>query len=298
MSVDCCLGKGGHHNRLAQGHGLFLTLGSDHLYLKQTGCSFSISGDLLRQLCIYIIQCFLKFCIFRTVFFVDDRITRHSICQQKYCIISRSISIHRHHIVGIFHIIGQCFLQKLLGDCCIGGHKSKHGTHIRMDHAGAFTHTADGHGLTANLNLHTHIFRFGIGGHDSFCCIKTCLFGILFSLCQQFHTRCDPIHGKLHTDHSGGCYQHGTLRYIQGFRCRLSGLLTISVSFRTCAGIGDTGIDDHCLCGFRMIDHFLIPFDRSCFYHIGSKCSRCHTGNLTVHQRHILTVLIFDAGFY
>ena len=67
--------------------------------------------------------------------------------------------------------------------------------------------------------------------------------------CQFLHACCNTVHGKLHTDDSGRRYQHGIFRHVQCFGCCLSGFLTVSVSFRSGAGIGNPGIDDDCLCG-------------------------------------------------
>ena len=54
---------------------------------------------------------------------------------------------------------------------------TKHGAHIRMDHARALAHAAYGYGLAADLKLNSHLFLFGIGGHNGLGCFRATLDG-------------------------------------------------------------------------------------------------------------------------
>ena len=104
MSVDSSLCQRRSNNRLAQCNCLLLRLCTNDLHLKQCSRTLSVTCDLLRQSSIDIIQRSLEGFVILTLL-CDLRILSQTIGQKKNCIIGRSISINRNHIVSILNIL-------------------------------------------------------------------------------------------------------------------------------------------------------------------------------------------------
>ena len=82
------------------------------------------------------------------------------------------------------HHFTEGFLQNGLFNRQVGGKETEHGAHIGVNHAGAFRHAAQGHGLSADGKGYRRLFMQGIGGHNGFRCIGACLRGVALCCCQ------------------------------------------------------------------------------------------------------------------
>ncbi len=293
MSVDGRLGQAGGNDRFTERYRLLLTFRSDHFYLEETGSAFSVACNFLCQLRIDVIQRLFKNGVV-LILPVDHRISRHAVGQQQHRIVGRGISVHRHHVVSILYIIAQCLLQHFLCNGCIGCHKSKHGAHIGMDHAGSFAHASHSHRSSADFHLSRRIFGFRIRGHNGFCRFQPGLLRIRLSFRQKRNPVPNPVHWKLHSDDSCRRHQYGRRRDTKQPLCSLCRLLTVAIAFLSRARIGNPGIDNDRMHICRFFHNLLIPSDRRRFHHVGRKCPRCHAWNLTVDQRHVFPVFIFD----
>ena len=141
----------------------------DHFYLEQGGCALSVRCNVLCQPGIHITKSFCKFFVI-LILFLYLCITRLTVCQKKNRIIGGGVSIHGNHVVSILYTVTERFLEQLFADIHIRGHKPKHGAHVGMDHAGTFTHTANGNFFAVYLCLYRDFFLYRICGHNGFCC--------------------------------------------------------------------------------------------------------------------------------
>ena len=140
------------------------------------------------------------------IFFCNNRISGHSIRQKEDGIVGRGIAVYGNHIVGILDILTEGLLQKLSGNSQIRCHKSKHGTHIGMNHAGALAHTAYGYGFSACLKLHSHFLFLRIRRHNRLRRLSSAFLGIGQQRRHHPDSGRQTIHGKLHTNHSCGSH--------------------------------------------------------------------------------------------
>ena len=163
-----------------------------------------------------------------------------------------------------------------------------------MDHSGTFAHTAYGYGFSADLDLYSCLFLLGVGCHDGFCCLKTCLAASLKFRSHGFYSVCNTSDRNLHSDDTCGCYQHAVFRDSKAFGCCLGCFSAVTESFLTGTCVGDSAVADHGSCALMIVYNVLIPSYWSCFYHIGCECSCSHTGNFTEYHGHIGTAFIFD----
>ena len=176
MSEDCCLGQAGRDDGLGKGHCLFLALCTDDLYLKQCGTALTVACHLLCQGLIDVIECLAELLVI-CVLLGDLCIASHTVCQKQAGIVGGGIAVYGDHVVGVFDISAECFLQQFFGNSKVGGNEGKHGAHIRVDHAGALAHTANGNGLSADPNLNSDFLFLRISCHDGLGCLSTALDG-------------------------------------------------------------------------------------------------------------------------
>ena len=231
-------------------------------------------------------KCFTEsFVIF--ILCINHRIACLTIRQKQHRIISRCIAINRNHIVSILDIFAECFLKQCFGNVGICCNKTKHGTHIRMNHSRAFAHAAHGHFLTANLKRHSDFLRNSICGHNGFCCQMTGVDTAVKSRCQHINPCFNSVHFQLHTDNTCGCHQYSIFLNTKDFRSLRCCCFAVSHSLHTCTGIGNTTVANDCLRMFGFIYNLSIPFHRSSLYNVGCKSACSHTWYITVDHGHI-----------
>ena len=68
-----------------------------------------------------------------------------------------------------------------------------------MDHTGTLTHTTNSNRLTANLNLNSNLFLFGISSHDRLRRLSTSLQRTIQLRRHHLHTILNTVNGNLHT---------------------------------------------------------------------------------------------------
>ena len=228
------------------------------LYLEQCGCALAVACDLLRQRLIDIMKRFHKRIVVRALF-RDFRVFRLTVCQHKQRIVRRGIAVYGNHVEGILHVSAQCFLQKLFGDIHIRCHKCEHCAHIRMNHAGAFAHAADGYFFSTNRHLYCNLLVAGIRCHNRLRRIGSCFFSGLDRLCQHTHTFGHFFHRKLHTDDAGRTNQDALRRNLQRICCGSCRLPAIFIAELSGTRICDTGVYNDRLSFPLALYDFLIP---------------------------------------
>ena len=204
------------------------------------------------------------------------------------------IAVNRYHIISIFDILAQSFLEKLLGNAYVCCDKTKHRAHVRMDHSGSLAHAADCNCLAADLDFYGNFFLYGIRCHDCFGCFVS---GFQSSL--ELRSHCLDTVGKfldrkLHADNARRCDQYAVFIYVQSLCCCFCCCPAVAESLFSCTRIGDTAVADDHLCTWMFINDLLVPFDRSCLYDICGKSSCCHAWFLAVDHCHVSSSLIFD----
>ena len=254
----------------------------NHSGLKQCGRAFSVPGHLFGKGLVNIMKCFPEPVIIG-IFLCDFGIARKTVCQHHQRIVGGGVAVHGNHIEGIRHVLPQRLLQKLFGNCKISRDKPEHGAHIRMDHAGALAHTANGHGLSPNLNLHRSLLRYCIRSHHG---LHRSLSGFqrvsLFPH-QHFHTGRNLFQRKLPADHAGGRHQHGVFRNAQLLRRFLCRLSTALVALFPRAGVCNAGVNNDSLRTGGVGNDFPVPQNGRRFHHITGKHSGCAAGHPTVN---------------
>ena len=163
-----------------------------------------------------------------------------------------------------------------------------------MDHTGTLTHTTNSNRLTANLNLNSNLFLFGISSHDRLRRLSTSLQRTIQLRRHHLHTILNTVNGNLHTNHTCRSNQHTVSSHPKNLSSRICSLLAITIPFCTSTCIGNTTVTDHHLCRRMIINNILIPFNRRSLHHIGSKSPRSHTRHLTVNHSHICSALILN----
>ena len=163
-----------------------------------------------------------------------------------------------------------------------------------MDHTGTLTHTTNSNRLTANLNLNSNLFLFGISSHDRLRRLSTSLQRTIQLRRHHLHTILNTVNGNLHTNHTCRSNQHTVSSHPKNLSSRICSLLTITITFCTSTCIGNTTVTDHHLCRRMIINNILIPFNRRSLHHISSKSPRSHTWHLTVNHSHIRSALILN----
>ena len=134
----------------------------------------------------------------------DFFVSSNTICQQEHGVVGRSISIHRDHIICIFHIFAECSLKRFPGNLGIRCNECKHGAHIRMDHTGSFCHSSDSHCHITDFDCNCYFFFLCVCRHDCLSRLCTALKIRFLRLCQFTDSIFHPFHGKLHSDHACG----------------------------------------------------------------------------------------------
>ena len=163
-----------------------------------------------------------------------------------------------------------------------------------MDHTGTLTHTTNSNRLTANLNLNSNLFLFGISSHDRLRRLSTSLQRTIQLRRHHLHTILNTVNGNLHTNHTCRSNQHTVSSHPKNLSSRIRSLLTITIPFCTSTCVGNPTVTDHHLRRRMIINNILIPFNRRSLHHIGSKSPRSHTRHLTVNHSHIRSALILN----
>ncbi len=227
-------------------------------------------------------------------FFCNLRVSCKTVCQQKAGVVRRGVTIDRDHIIGVNDTAAQRLLQKRLADGRIRCDVGEHGAHIRMNHAGAFAHTADRNRLSVQLDCHGNFLIDGICRHD--CLRSRCpsLYRTVLCRCKLSDALVDAVHRKLHANHACRADKHRIFRYLQETRrcLRLLAAVVHPLLSRTC--ICNAGIDNDRLRIRAILHNLLIPHNRRRFHYICRECSSQLTRRSAVNQRHVHPVFVFD----
>ena len=154
-------------NGLRHGPGIGFAGGTGHGNCHKLGGAFSIAHqclgkfhehtfqDLVQQLAMIIQR-------------LNLRHLRRSRADQHTGIIGGGVAVHRDPVKRLVRQGFHPLVQQRFGDGRIGGDKTQHGGHVRLDHARALGHTGNGDRHPVDLHATTGKLGVGIGGHDAF----------------------------------------------------------------------------------------------------------------------------------
>ena len=142
---------------------------------------------------------------------------------------------------------------------------------------------------------HCELLIYGIGGHDCLAGQGGRLGGISKQACHGCDAGGDPVQRHVRADDAGGADQYGIRGDPQYLRGMLSGFAAKAHAFRTGAGVGNAGVDDHSPGGLSALNNLHIPEDRSGFHLVGGEGAGDGAGHVRKEQSHVPPVLILDA---